>query len=183
MHVPGFDHGRTDRGGPVAFAPASTCRHAARTISSSGVPDVRRMASEDSDQLRPGFPAVHRLRDLDDPDEPVRAQMFSGVDPAYAIRELLEVLPLRRAQRVRLEEGDYRPKQVFAPADHETMQVLSVVVPAPIDRHLADSEGTAELLETHDALGALSHDELVKHLIASPVAASPPAATLADETD
>ncbi len=42
------------------------CRHAEGTISSSGVPDVWRMASEDSDELVPGFPPVHRLHDLND---------------------------------------------------------------------------------------------------------------------
>jgi hypothetical protein len=44
------------------------CRHADGTISSSGVPDVWRMASEDSDELVPGLPMVHRLRYLRDLD-------------------------------------------------------------------------------------------------------------------
>ena len=33
------------------------------------------MASEDSDQVMPGFLAVHRLSDLGDLDEPFRAQV------------------------------------------------------------------------------------------------------------
>jgi hypothetical protein len=49
----------------------AACRHADGTISSSGVPDVRRMVSEDSDQVVPGLPPVHRLRDLGDLDEAI----------------------------------------------------------------------------------------------------------------
>src|SRR5438094_5987453 len=37
------------------------CRHADGTISSSGVPDVRRMVSEDSHQVGTGLPPIHRL--------------------------------------------------------------------------------------------------------------------------
>src|SRR4051794_30831268 len=50
------------------------------------------------------------------------------------------------------------------------MQVLSVIVPAPIDQHLADSEELAKLLETRGASRALRNDELVKHLTAGSVA-------------
>src|SRR5437773_4619832 len=42
------------------------CRHAVRTISSSRNWDVRRMASEDSDQLPSWFLVVHRLHDRGD---------------------------------------------------------------------------------------------------------------------
>ena len=52
---------------PLDDVPA--CRHAEGTISSSGVPDVWRMASEDSDQIVSGFPSIHRLNDLSDFDE------------------------------------------------------------------------------------------------------------------
>ena len=51
------------------------CRHADGTISSSSVLDVRRMASEDSDQLSSGFPAVHRLCDLRNPNQTFRGQV------------------------------------------------------------------------------------------------------------
>src|SRR5713226_4931729 len=47
------------------FGPA--CRHADRTISSSRDRDVRRMASEDSDQFLPWFLMVHRLPTNDSP--------------------------------------------------------------------------------------------------------------------
>jgi hypothetical protein len=55
----------------VGAAPA--CRHADGTISSPCVQGVRRMASEDSDQLCPGLTAIHRLGDLRDLDQPLRA--------------------------------------------------------------------------------------------------------------
>jgi hypothetical protein len=51
------------------------CRHADGTISSSGVPDVRRMASEDSDQVLSGLAVIHRLRDLSDLDQARWGQM------------------------------------------------------------------------------------------------------------
>lgn len=54
---------------------STACRHADGTISSSGVPDVWRMASEDSDQLVPGFSSIHRLSDLSDLDETGRRRV------------------------------------------------------------------------------------------------------------
>ena len=51
---------------PLDVVPA--CRHAEGTISSSGVPDVWRMASEDSDELVSGLAVIHRLRNLCDLD-------------------------------------------------------------------------------------------------------------------
>ena len=134
------------------------------------------MASEDSDQLGSGLLAVHRLRDLDDADEPFWTQMLAGIDQAYAPRKLLEVLRLRRAQHMPLEEGDDRPKQVFAPANHVPMQMLPVVIAPAVHKNLSDAEELTELLETPDALRALRHDEFVEHLVAGPVAASAPAA-------
>ena len=44
--------------------PFPACRHAEGTISSSSVLDVWRMASEDSDQIVPGFSPIHRFGDL-----------------------------------------------------------------------------------------------------------------------
>jgi hypothetical protein len=51
------------------------CRHADGTISSSSVLDAWRMASEDSDEVVPGFAAIHRLSDLRDLDETASMQM------------------------------------------------------------------------------------------------------------
>ena len=67
------------------------CRHADGTISSSSVLDVRRMASEDSEQLSPGLLAVHRLGDLHDLREPLEREVTARIDHFDALRELLEV--------------------------------------------------------------------------------------------
>ena len=58
-----------------------------------------------------------------------------------------------------------------------------MIVPAPVDKHLADSEELLEVPEAPDALRALRHGELVEHLIADSVAGSASTAGLADETD
>ena len=74
------------------------------------------MASEDSDQLVPGFLAVHGLRDLDDLDEAFGLEMPAAVDELDALRELLEVALLRRAHRIRAEERNNRLQEIPAPA-------------------------------------------------------------------
>src|SRR5438128_2330527 len=56
---------------------------------------VRRMVSEDSDQLLPGFLAVHRLSDLDDLDQTLAGQMMTAFDQLNAPCKSLEVLLLR----------------------------------------------------------------------------------------
>ncbi len=122
------------------------CRHADGTISSSTVVDVRRMASEDSEQFCSGFLAIHRFYRLDDPNEPVRGQMLSGVDPFETPRELLEVLVLRRVQRVRLKERNDLGNQIRPPAHDVAKQVLPVVVVAPVGDYLSHTEEVAELM-------------------------------------
>jgi len=72
------------------------CRHADGTISSSSVLDVRRMASEDSEEFRPGFLAIHRLSDLNDVGQPLKREVVAGIHHLYALRELLEVALFRR---------------------------------------------------------------------------------------
>ena len=56
------------------------CRHADGTISSSSVLDAWRMASEDPDEVMPGFAAIHRLSDLGDLYETASAQMTAVSD-------------------------------------------------------------------------------------------------------
>jgi hypothetical protein len=58
------------------------------------------------------------------------------------------------------------------------MQVLLVVVLAPIDQHLANSEEILKLLKRRQAFRALRHYELRKHLIASSVSLSARSALL-----
>ena len=55
------------------------------------------MVSEDSDELVPGFPSVHRLRDIRYLDQTFSGQMSTGRDQLNAVRKLLEVELLRGA--------------------------------------------------------------------------------------
>jgi hypothetical protein len=141
------------------------------------------MASEDSDQLWSGLLAIHRLRELHDVGEPIRTQMPTRRYELETSSERRKVLPFRRAQRVRPEERDDRPEQVVATAHDIPMKVLSVVVPAPIDQHLANTEELTKVVEAVDALGALRDHELVEHLIAGSVSASARSRVLANEAD
>ena len=98
---------------PLNDIPA--CRHAEGTISSSGGPDVWRMASEDSEEFVPGFTLIHRLRDLDDLDETVGSHMAILDHQPYAVRELLKVGLLRRAQWMPAEERNDHFHQLRSP--------------------------------------------------------------------
>jgi len=53
------------------------------------------MASEDSDQVVPGFLAIHGLRNLGDLDEPAGLEMPACADQLEASCELHEVLLFR----------------------------------------------------------------------------------------
>src|ERR1700730_1595591 len=72
------------------------CRHAVRTISSSRDRDVRRMASEDSDQFLPRLLMVHRLHDGGDFSYARRGSLDSDRAQLHASLELDEVIALAR---------------------------------------------------------------------------------------
>ena len=141
------------------------------------------MASEDSEQVGPGLLAIHRLRNLDDVDQPLTSEVTAGVDKLDAIRKLLEVALLRRMHRMRSKERNDRVDQIRSPAHHEAIQVLAVVVVPLVSEHLPHPEEALELLQARHALCALRDRELMSHLIAGLVAASARSATLANETD
>ena len=82
------------------------CRHAVGTISSSDVSDVRRMASEDANQILPGFLAVHRLSDLGDLHQSFTRAMPTTLDPLNTLREFFEIPLLRGSHRMPTEERD-----------------------------------------------------------------------------
>ncbi len=75
------------------------------------------MASEDSDQLMPGFLMVHRLSDLGDLDQTLSGQMSTILNHLHAPRELLEIVSLRGSQRILTKERDYRLREVAPSAD------------------------------------------------------------------
>ena len=159
------------------------CRHADGTISSSSVLDAWRMASEDSDEVMPGFAAIHRLSDLRDLDETASTQMTAVRDELNAPRELLEVLLLRGPHRMLLEERNDPLQKIDAASHDESVQVLAMVVVAAVRHHGAHPEELPELVKTRNARGALCHGELMGHLISGPVAASARPVTLPDEAN
>jgi hypothetical protein len=159
------------------------CRHADGTISSSSVLDVRRMASEDSEEVSPGLLALHRLRDLNDLRHALTREVMARIDQLHALRELLEVTLLRRVHRMRPKERDDLSDQIRPPAHHIAIQVLAMVVVPLVREYLSHPEEALELVQTRCALRTLRHHKLVSHLIAGSVAAPASSATLADETD
>ena len=128
------------------------------------------MVSEDSDQIVSGLFSVHRLRYLCDVRETLSGLVYTTVDQCDAASELLKVSLLRRMQRVSREERNDRVDQVAPPTHREPIQMLLVVVVSPIGDHSTHSEETLQLSQTPDALRALRHRELMRHLIAGLVA-------------
>jgi hypothetical protein len=141
------------------------------------------MASEDSDQVLPGLSVIHRLRDLGDLDQPAYREMVSGGDHLEARGELLEIVTLRGPKRVFAEERDDVLHQLVPPANDELVQVLLVVVVAPVNVDPADSEELLELAETAGAPCALRHDKPMENLIAGSVAPPVMPVGLSDESD
>jgi hypothetical protein len=141
------------------------------------------MASEDSDQLVPGLPAVHRLRDLRYVGEPGRREMPSALHQRDARRELLEVLLLGGEHREGPEERDDHVDQLHPPVDDVLSEVLAMVVVAPINEDASNPEELVELLEAGDALHSLRHGEPMRDLVASLVASAVCAMRLPHEPD
>jgi hypothetical protein len=136
-------------------------RHADGTISSSDVSDVWRMASEDSDELVPGFTSIHRLRYLRDLRQTIESQVVTARNRVDTESELLEVESFRSPQRMPLEERNYRLLKIRPATNNVAVQVLAVVVIPPVRKYLPDSKELTELMETIDAACALCHRELV----------------------
>jgi len=119
------------------------------------------MASEDSDQLVPGFPSVHRLHDLDDLRKTSVRLVATFGHELDARRKLLEVEPLRRTERILAEERDYPFKQILSTTNDITVEVFPVVVMPPVYIHPARSKELAQIVEAGNATRSLRHDEVV----------------------
>ena len=85
------------------------------------------MASEDSDQLRPGFAAIHRLGDLRNLNQALRAQMSTAIDELNHLSKLGEVVLLRGSHRMIAEERDHDLEEVAPLPDDVSQQVLPVM--------------------------------------------------------
>jgi hypothetical protein len=141
------------------------------------------MASEDSDELRSGFAVVHRLGDLHDLEKTVAGEMASIVHHPHHFGELLEVLALRRPQRMLLEERNNRPDEILAALHDVLDQILPVVVVAPIAGEPSHPEEVTKTFETSAATGSLHHRKPMGDLVAEFVRATTTSTALANEAD
>ena len=83
------------------------------------------MASEDSDQLISGLLSVHGSHHLDDRHQALSREVLVGLHPLEAPGELLEVLSLRRAQRMVREERDDHSDEVASSSNHVAVHRLA----------------------------------------------------------
>ena len=141
------------------------------------------MASEDSDQVVPGFLAIHGLRDLDDRDQTIRGQVPAAGDELHAAGKSLEVVALRRHERMRLEERNNHVQELRAILHAILQEVLAVVVMPCVSIDPPDPEEAVKILEARAARLALRDSEAMGHLIAGRVAASARSIWLSNETD
>ena len=128
------------------------------------------MASEDSDQILSGFSMIHGFSDFRDLDQPFGGQMPAFMADFDAPRELLEILALGCAQRIRSEKRNDHPKEVMPSTHDVAMQMLLVIVVPPIDADSADTKESLHLVQRVNAFGALNHHKAVGHLISGFVA-------------
>jgi hypothetical protein len=75
----------------------AACRHAVRTLPSPTVVGVWRQVSEDLDQVRSRFLAVHLLDDAEDIDQSLTGPMSALAHASHDCRESLEIESLRCA--------------------------------------------------------------------------------------
>jgi hypothetical protein len=126
---------------------------------------------------------VHLLSEQRDLNQPVSRKMVPAGNQLEALRETLEVLLLRRPQRVLAKERDDRPKQVSAPTDVVLHEVFTMIVVPGVSVEPADSEEALELLQGGHATCSLGYDETMCDLVAGLVAASTDAIWLSHEAD
>ena len=130
------------------------------------------MASEDSDQVVPGFLAVHGLGDLDDLDQTLRIEMPAGGDELHTVGERFEVVPLGRAKRMLEEERNDDFQEIRAPVDAVLQEILAMVVMPSVPSDSPDPEEAVKLLEGDETRSALRDDKAMTHLVAGLVAVS-----------
>ena len=141
------------------------------------------MASEDPDQFGPGFVSVHGSDHLDDACKAVVAEVLIVRHLFHAGGEFLEVLPLGSSQGMLPEERNDHADQVLSPANHISVQRLTVIVVSTVHQ---DHPYTEEILQVPQALQApftLRHDELMEHLISRSVADPAVAARLPHQAE
>ena len=98
------------------------------------------MASEDSDQILPGCPPIHRFDHFCDFNQTADIKMPVVRDHSHATRELLKVALLCRPKRMGLEERNYRSHEILPSVYDELAQMLAMVVVALTDVHATDAK-------------------------------------------
>ena len=121
------------------------------------------MVSEDSQNLG-GLPVVHRLDGLRDLDETGHREVPAERYQLNDLRELGEIVSLRRSEWVLLEERNDHTPQVSQTEHLVGAQILAMVVVAAVDVDLAAAEETNHLLEHVATRFALDDGELRLHL-------------------
>ena len=141
------------------------------------------MASEDSDQILPGFLMVHAFRDFSDLDQPRCRQMPAAMADIQTSSEAFEISLLRRAKRILMEERDDHLSEVIPSAHCVSMQVLLVIVIPSIDADGTNPKEALQIAQRTGAFGALNDHKTVSHLKSGSVASSLHPIWLPDEAD
>ena len=117
------------------------------------------MASEDSDQILPGCPAIHRFDHLRDLDQSADIEMPAFRNQPHTQREPFKVALLGGSKRVGLKERDHCPNEVRPTIHDELAQMFAVVVLALIAVDTPDPKEALQLLERRAAADRLRHDK------------------------
>ncbi len=141
------------------------------------------MASEDFDQVAPGFLVVHRLRQLKNGDQPFRMKVPTLTHQLHARGERFEVETLCAPKRVRLEEWNDDGAQIAELSHVEPEQIFAVIVVSAIPIHVADSKEFTKVVQNPCATRALSYCKPRVDLPAEPVASTVHSTRLSCQAD
>ena len=130
---------------------------------------VWRVVSEDSDHFGAWFAVIHRLRDFEDVEQPTVREMRVRLHQSHTFHELLEIEFLGSSQRVLLEKWNNRPKKITPFRNNEHVQIFFVIVQSTVYVDAANTKEFLEHVETSNALRALCHHKLMRHLEACSV--------------
>jgi hypothetical protein len=105
------------------------------------------MASEDSDQVSSGCPAVHCLCYFRNFNETLRTTMQVLINHADTAGKAFKVASLCRMQRMSLKERNYRSQKINSTIDNELSQVLTMVVVPLCDVHATKAKKSSVALQ------------------------------------
>ena len=130
------------------------------------------MVSEDSQDL--GWLAmIHRLSDAGDLDQTTDREMPPPIHQDNDLGELVEVMSLRRSQRVLLEERDNAVPEISESLHAVPEYIFPVIVVTSIAEHLAASEEADKVFQNVTTRCALDNGKLwtnlpsERHLVAA----------------